>query len=38
MSMNAHDYVAGLVENARKAQAIANDFTQEDVDLITGKS
>lgn len=35
MSMNAHDYVAGLVEKARKAQAIANDFTQEDVDLIT---
>lgn len=35
MAMNAHDYVAGLVENARKAQAVANNFTQEDCDLIT---
>ena len=35
MVMNAQEYVAGLVEKARKAQAIANNFTQEDVDLIT---
>lgn len=35
MSMNAHDYVAALVEKGRKAQAIANNFTQEDVDLLT---
>ena len=35
MTMNAQEYVAGLVEKARKAQAIANSFTQEDVDLIT---
>ena len=35
MAMNAQEYVAGLVEKARKAQAIANNFTQEDVDLIT---
>ncbi|MEA4922576.1 MAG: aldehyde dehydrogenase family protein [Eubacteriaceae bacterium] len=36
MAMNAHDYVAKLVENARKAQAVANDFTQEDCELLTG--
>lgn len=36
MSMNSHDYVATLVEKARAAQEIANDFTQEDVDLLTG--
>ena len=35
MTMNAQEYVAGLVEKARKAQAVANSFTQEDVDLIT---
>lgn len=35
MTMNAQEYVAGLVEKARKAQTIANSFTQEDVDLIT---
>ena len=35
MAMNAQEYVAGLVEKGRKAQAIANNFTQEDVDLIT---
>lgn len=35
MALNAQEYVAGLVEKARKAQAIANNFTQEDVDLIT---
>ncbi len=35
MEMNAHDYVAGLVEKGRAAQEIANNFTQEDVDLIT---
>jgi len=34
--MNAHDYVAGLVERAGKAQLIAEKFTQEDVDLLTG--
>ena len=33
--INFAEYVAGLVEKARKAQAIANNFTQEDVDLIT---
>ena len=33
--LNFAEYVAGLVEKARKAQAIANNFTQEDVDLIT---
>ena len=37
MAMNAHDYVADLVEKARKAQAVANSFTQEDVDLITSQ-
>lgn len=36
MSMNAHDYVASLVEKARKAQAIAEGFTQEQVDELTG--
>ena len=35
MSMNAHDYVAELVKRARKAQKYANNFTQEDVDLLT---
>lgn len=35
MSMNAHDYVAELVKKARKAQKYANNFTQEDVDLLT---
>lgn len=34
--MTAKDYVAGLVEKARAAQAIANNFTQEDCDLLTG--
>ena len=29
------EYVAGLVEKARAAQKIAENFTQEDVDLIT---
>ncbi|NLD19241.1 MAG: aldehyde dehydrogenase, partial [Clostridiales bacterium] len=29
------EYVAGLVAKARKAQEIANGFTQEDVDLMT---
>ena len=33
--LNFAEYVAGLVEKARKAQAIANNFTQEDHDLIT---
>lgn len=33
--MNSHDYVASLVEKARKAQAIAENFSQEDVDLLT---
>ncbi len=36
MSMNSHDYVAQLVAKARAAQEIANDFSQEDVDLLTG--
>lgn len=36
MSMNSHDYVAQLVEKGRKAQEIANNFTQEEVDLLTG--
>lgn len=36
MSMNSHDYVASLVEKAKAAQEIANNFTQEDVDLLTG--
>ena len=36
MSMNAHDYVANLVAQARKAQVVAEKFTQEDVDLLTG--
>ena len=31
----AAKYIAGLVEKARKAQAIAENFTQEDVDLMT---
>ena len=33
--LNFAGYVAELVEKGRKAQAIANNFTQEDVDLIT---
>ncbi len=36
MAMNSHDYVASLIEKARAAQEIANNFTQEDVDLLTG--
>ena len=35
MAQNAHEYVAELVAKARKAQAVAENFTQEDVDLIT---
>ena len=31
-----HDYVANLIQKGRAAQEIANNFTQEDVDLITG--
>lgn len=34
--MNSHDYIAALVSNARAAQAVAENFTQEDVDLLTG--
>ncbi|MEG0830089.1 MAG: aldehyde dehydrogenase family protein [Anaerovoracaceae bacterium] len=34
--MNSHDYIVDLVSKARKAQAIAEGFTQEDVDLLTG--
>ncbi len=34
--MNSQEYIAVLVENARKAQQIAENFTQEDVDLLTG--
>lgn len=36
MAMNSHDYVASLVAKAKAAQEIANNFTQEDVDLLTG--
>lgn len=36
MAMNSKDYVAMLVEKGKKAQAIAENFTQEDVDLLTG--
>lgn len=36
MSMNSHDYVAQLVAKARAAQEIANNFTQEQVDELTG--
>ncbi|MGL4483600.1 MAG: aldehyde dehydrogenase family protein [Anaerovoracaceae bacterium] len=36
MTMTAHDYVASLVEKARAAQAIAEGFTQEQVDELTG--
>ena len=36
MAMNAHDYIASLVAKAKAAQEIANGFTQEDVDLLTG--
>ena len=35
MAMNAHDYVAERVKRGRAAQAVANGFTQEDVDLLT---
>lgn len=34
--MNSHDYIAVLVEKARAAQQIAENFTQEDADLLTG--
>ena len=34
--MNSHDYIAALVSNARAAQAEAENFTQKDVDLLTG--
>lgn len=36
MAMNSHDYIASLVVKAKKAQAVAAKFTQEDVDLLTG--
>ena len=36
MARNSHDYVASLVAKAKAAQEIANNFTQEDVDLLTG--
>ena len=35
MAQTAKEYVAELVEKARKAQEVAAKFTQEDVDLIT---
>ena len=35
MAETAKEYVAELVAKARKAQAVAENFTQEDVDLIT---
>ncbi|TCO70032.1 aldehyde dehydrogenase family protein [Marinisporobacter balticus] len=34
MSQNAKEYVASLIERARKAQAIADTFTQEKVDKL----
>ena len=34
--MNSHDYIAALVGRAREAQKIAENFTQKDVDLLTG--
>lgn len=34
--MNSHDYIESLIQRARTAQAAAEDFTQEDVDLLTG--
>ncbi len=36
MAMNAHDYVASTIEKAKVAQAVAEKFTQEDVELLTG--
>ncbi|MGI6737642.1 MAG: aldehyde dehydrogenase family protein [Anaerovoracaceae bacterium] len=36
MAMNAHDYIATLVEKGRKAQAVAENFAQEDCELLTG--
>ncbi len=36
MAMNAHDYVASIIEKAKVAQAVAEKFTQEDVELLTG--
>ncbi len=36
MAMNAHDYIAALVEKAQAAQAVAENFTQEDIELLTG--
>lgn len=35
MAMNSHDYVADLVAKAKKAQAVAENFTQEDCDKLT---
>lgn len=35
MAMNYEEYVAGLVERARAAQAVAENFTQEKVDELT---
>lgn len=36
MAINSHDYVASLVAKATAAQKIADNFTQEDVELLTG--
>ncbi len=36
MAVNYEEYVANLVERARAAQAIAENFTQEQVDELTG--
>lgn len=33
---DAKAYIAGLIEKARAAQAVAENFTQEDVDKLTG--
>jgi len=34
--MNSREYVAALVAKAKAAQKLAENFTQEDVDLLTG--
>ena len=33
---NEKEYVSNLVAKARKAQAVAENFTQEDCELLTG--
>ena len=34
--MNSHDYITALVDKARRAHQAAENFTQKDVDLLTG--